>query len=495
MAIDLAYLAFFGGTLGYAYYKGKFKNPVRPQFRKGSFESVDNLKKRRRVVKMQDPATGTSYGVDESTPYHISKWRRGPGGRNDEPLDNIGAGVSAMMTGLVPRLEQHPGIYLKVGRYKKYPAHVSTLGTTWRWQSLSAQPEIAGSLGLYALGDKSGVDSTTNAFTIENMPVFAFNMTCLPNGQALNQAGTASSSGVYQCPAYQLQKKSWSTSPATVNYAWKVAGGSHNLPGTDTLTPAAYVAPYQLMKKSELSQAVNSAPESYRHCYTKAKIMMYGATTRPVKVEVTLVKFKKGFAPDRYIATLNTTAANAAAGTLDNYDTDALDGRDLSRHDAYWDYYLSKRIRDVMHVTHPPSNMGRNFTVLSKRVYTICQPNTTDVNSTVCRCLADVMLKSGQYYNLMEDTKWAELQGQYYVPSDPFNPAPNDGNRFGYKYEGYGGSIQWTNMLQNHTEDVWMLVTGVGESITFPFGAPSTTYTTAPSFDIILETKVETPKF
>lgn len=395
-------------------------------------------------------------------------------------MDGLGSTRMTRVLGLVPR-EMPMGTFhvYKSGPGSSLP-NGPQMSTWWRWQTNYGN-QNRGSIHLGAFDPVSTNLGTSAApYTSLFMNVVAFNISSMPYGNYRNDNTLASPVFRHFAPAYRLRKQNFLATWANQNYTWQPLSGEKNDPS------GLAAMPWQFVKKSDKTRSyANPQFHHFQHNYTSGKLTFYGSTIRPTRVVVEAVRFKKEFGPQRAVCA-NFTATSAVS----TFDLPATSGmkKDYEGVDSYWDAYCAERLYNPMKA---PTKFGnvKPYITISKKEINLCQNNTNDVNQTPCACVLDFMHHDGGVYFSGWDTEVQVRNGIRYVGTTPNEPGPNfSAENYGYANEGLGEITVNSGMFGDYEDDVYLMITGIGEDMTGPTVGADPPYT-FPSLDIRLEGK------
>lgn len=341
-----------------------------------------------------------------------------------------------------------------------------------RWQSLAT---FGGPCSLQLGTESSG---TTPNITFA-MPMYAFNLSTLGMSKFTTVTGTTGGAGIdiATLPMYRLYSRKFVNANGTSGPQWSWFSTTGKKNSADGVTDGAVWQMEQLVNAKSVFPNV----QKYLHKWSDVKLVLSGATTRPVKIHVKVVRFKDGnFAPDRTYSNFSSVLS---------YDGDGeVDPENARKTNLYWDQFFAKRMHPIGYVTN--ENETPLYTVKYHKTFDFTASNTTDIDTNADLKVVKMFMEANTLFN--SDTGYSDLADpndeKVYGSLSSFNP-------YGYKvtnfYTGAGnsGTRTATSPFQEASQCNWLLI----YADNYTFQAQTSAPTVFPSFDIVVRNKYVLP--
>lgn len=329
-----------------------------------------------------------------------------------------------------------------------------------RWQAMELFNSASGGLIL-----QNNIAAFVNP--INNMPMYAFNLTSLPLGGSIEKLNPGTTPGnVVTFPCYALEKVAGTGS--TSEYNWQYVNSINDAGNTGW--------------RIEWDSVGGQRPVPYVNKYfvdwANVQLAFRGALKRPVKVHVALAQFRNNAGPRRYYY----DGTDAVA-----YDTDAS-VEEKAANCAVWDHFWANKI--------------------SNPIRTSKAPETTPAGEVI-KFLKHKSFVLGQSTNINEDTLPVQLIHKDFIHIDKLMRCPDLYYPAWYSSAVVGDNLtnsafeyvnvqdgnldihSTVNVFPERTQDIWLLVYAdvFDQSKN---GAPPDGFTLPdlfPSFDINLRAK------
>lgn len=273
----------------------------------------------------------------------------------------------------------------------------------FRFQSLTPFQNVESRSFKLAVGFNAGTGEERDRLF---MPVFAFNLSALPSWTSPHDGQNRMT-----VPFYRLVKKLAASGPATqdfVNYQWeKVAkAGFSEFDGTKATADQDKYG-----WSVENSTGAMNQCNKYCHNWSDIQIGFQGNTTYANRVTYSIVSFLNGCGPERRYYK-NRGGEIGWEETL--YDDTALDSKDYSANDYFWDRFLQKKITHPMAANSTNAPVTRHLVFHSKK--SILLPLETSIadDPKPPNRIVRIYYKNHDMYNL-ETSEDQEAEGYMLV--------------------------------------------------------------------------------